>query len=166
MQSLKIALPQDLIDRDCDRVGEVQRAQTLPHGEPYATVGVGVEEVLGQTLCLLPEEQENGGGVADVGIKIFRFGGEAIEIRLGVLGKKVLQTIVIGDVEVVPIVQTRALELAVVNLKAERTDEVERRARGGTGARDVARVLRDFGLMKYDIDGFHIQFPFVWMGIG
>ena len=69
-----------------------------------------MEEVLGQTLCLFSEEQENGGGVADVGIKIFRFGGETVEIRLGVLGEKVLQTVVVGDVEVMPVVQSGTLE--------------------------------------------------------
>ena len=65
-----------------------------------------------------------------------------------------------------PVVQSRALEFAVIDLKAERADEVKRRARGGAGARNVARVLRDFGFVKYNIDGFHMLFPFVWLGIG
>jgi hypothetical protein len=54
-----------------------------------------------------------------------------------------------------PIVQARALELAVVKGKAQGADEVERGTRCGTGARDIARVLRNFGLVQYNVDLAH-----------
>jgi hypothetical protein len=63
------------------------------------------------------------------------------------------------DAEGVPVVESGALELAIVDSKAERLDEVERAARRGAEARDVPRVRRDLGLDEDDVqrcvaDGF------------
>ena len=59
-----------------------------------------------------------------------------------------------------PVVKTCALELAVVNSKAQRLDKVKRRADRGAGARDVAGVLRYFGFKENYVD-VHFRFPFL-----
>lgn len=55
-----------------------------------------------------------------------------------------------------PVVQPRALETAVGHREAERLDEVERAAGDGAGAGDVASVLGDLRLEKYDVDLTHV----------
>jgi hypothetical protein len=54
-----------------------------------------------------------------------------------------------------PIVEPCALELAVVNSKAQGANEVQSRTRSGTGARNIACVLRNFGLVEYNVDFGH-----------
>ena len=51
-----------------------------------------------------------------------------------------------------PVIQPRALQAAVGDGKAERLDEMQRAAGDGAGAGDVAGVLRDLRLEKYDVD--------------
>ena len=54
-----------------------------------------------------------------------------------------------------PVIQPRALQLSVVDGKAERFDEMKRRAGCGAGARNVAGILWDLGFEQDDVDGFH-----------
>ena len=65
--------------------------------------------------------------------------------------KKIVKIFVIGNVEQVPVVQTGAFELAVVDFKSQRFHQMQRSACGGAGTRDVAGVLRNLRLDQYDI---------------
>ena len=83
--------------------------------------------------------------------------GRRVEVpSVRVLFKKILQIFVHADIEQVPVVQTGALHAPVVELKAERFDQMQHTARRRTGARDVAGVLRDLRLDQNDID--HLLF--------
>ena len=114
-----------------------------------------MEELLGQSLCFLAEHNVNGVGVFNFGIKVRCFCAKIINLSFGVFGIKIVKTVVIGDVELMPIVQPCALELAVVNCKSEWANEVQGRTRRRAGARNVARVLRNFGLVEYNVNFGH-----------
>ena len=80
---------------------------------------------------------------------------EIVDLGARVLRGEVREVFVVGDVQFMPVIQPRALQLAVVDGKAERFDEMKRRAGCGAGARDVAGVLRDLRFEQDDVDGFH-----------
>ena len=65
--------------------------------------------------------------------------------------KKFVERVIIGDVEQMPVIETGALKLFVVDLKAHGAHKVQPCARGGAGARDVAGVLGDLRLDHNDI---------------
>ena len=58
-------------------------------------------------------------------------------------------------IEMLPIVQPGAADMAIVDLEAQRTDEPQLVADGHAGAADIPGVERDFRLIKHDLeDGF------------
>ena len=63
-----------------------------------------------------------------------RLGREVIYRYIWVLGEEIVKSVVIGNIKLVPIVKSGALELRVVDLKAERTNKVKRSPRSGAGA--------------------------------
>ena len=155
LQPLKIVLPQYLIHRDGHRIGEIQRPQVIAHRDAHAGVGVGKEQILGESPCLLAEHEEDLLGVLHVDVAVLSLGGEVVHRRALVLGVEILQPVVVVDVQLIPVIQPRPLHALVVDGEAQRADEVEGRARGGAGAGDVARVLGNFGLVKNDVDVWH-----------
>ena len=94
--------------------------------------------------------------VADLGTAVPRHSGKAVKCRIWMAVKKVLQTVVIGDVEQVPVVQPCALELFVISGKAERTDEVQGGAGGCACAGDIARILGNFRFVQNNANAVHV----------
>ena len=56
--------------------------------------------------------------------------------------------------DVLPVIHARALELRVVELEAERLDQMQRRLGGRAKPRHIARVRRDF---RFNQDDVHIS---------
>ena len=52
-----------------------------------------------------------------------------------------------------PIIEPCSTQLAVLERKTERLDEMQMRARGETGAAGVAGVPVNFGMYEDDVDG-------------
>ena len=149
-QAVELPLAENFVYGNGDRVGEIQGAQGVPHGNADAGFLIFVQNLLGNPRGLLAEHDKHTVGVGiDLGVGSRRLGGEIVDFSLGfgVLCEKVGVVVVVGDVQLVPIVQPRPFELAVVDGKAHGTNDVECRAHGGAGARDVARVLRNLGLV-------------------
>ena len=68
------------------------------------------------------------------------------------LFKKVGKAVIVGYIKLIPVVKSRAPQLAVVYLKAERAHKMKRSTRRRAGAGDVAGILRDLRLHKNDIN--------------
>ena len=84
-----------------------------------------------------------------------RLCGKIVEIA-AVLPEKIGKTIVIGDVQKMPVIQARALELPVVDFKPHRPDQVKPGAGGRAGAGDISGVLRDFRFRQYNVECCHV----------
>ena len=106
----------------------------------------------------LAEEEKYGSFVFYISVASRRFGTEKIEIAVRILRKKVVEIVVIRNVEQMPVVKPGAFQLSVVNLKSHRTYNVQSRSRGSTGTCDVSCVLRYLRFVKYDIYIFHVRF--------
>ena len=68
-------LAQRLIGQNGHRVGQVQAAGVLPHGDADAALGMGQPELLRQAGGLLSEEQPAAVTESGLGIILRRFGG-------------------------------------------------------------------------------------------
>ena len=151
-----IPLAEHLVAADGDGVRKVQRTRFIDHRDADAAVGVSHENVLGDAARFFAEDDVRAVGVGDFAVLVARFGGEKEVFAAHGFLKKIVDTVVVGDVDEVPVVEPRALEVAVGDLKTEGTYQMEPCARSGTGARDVAGILRDLRLEEYDVQNFFV----------
>src|SRR5581483_553371 len=61
-------------------------------------------------------------------------------------------------VDIGPVVEAGALQMFVVDRKAERLHEMQRGARGRAEPRDTAGVLRNLGMIQHDV---HVQLTII-----
>ena len=78
--------------------------------------------------------------------------GEEGEMRIPVGGHEVFEALVYADVQVLPIVQSRALQAGVRDVEPKGLDQVEGGAGSEAEAADVAGVGGDFRLHEYDVE--------------
>ena len=116
-QLREIPLPQHLVHAHRHAVGKVQAAAGVPHGHADAVLLIFRKQRFRQTGVLAPEHQISPVRVLYIGVALGRLGGKVV-VGAVVAGKKVRKAIVIGDVQIVPVVQPGMLELFVVNGKA------------------------------------------------
>ena len=150
-QSGVIQLAQSLKDRNRHTVGKVQAAGIGFHRNANAAIPVRFQKIFRQPLGLFAEEQ-----VAILGKFRFRiaprcFCGKTPHLLYIVLLKEVIQIFIIPDFHHMPIVQTRAFYSFIRNVKAQRTDQVQTAAGGGTGTGDISAVLRDLRFHQNNI---------------
>ena len=124
----------------------------IAHGNANAGVGVIVKKLLGKAFCLLAEHYPDVSLIFYVAIIMLRLRGKIIDRSVGVRFQEVGKRIVIGYIKLVPIVESGALELGVIDLKPERADEMQGSTRSGAGTRDIACILWNFGLTKDDVN--------------
>ena len=85
-----------------------------------------------------------------IGVALGSLGGKVI-VRAVVAGKKVRKAVVVGNVQIVPVVQPGVLEFFVVDGKTHGAYQMQTAGGASTGARHVAGVLGDAGLYQNDI---------------
>ena len=106
-----IPLTQDLVAADGDGVREIEGSRFIDHRDTDAAVGVSHENVLGDTARFLAEDDVRAVGIADFAVLVTRLGGkEEVLAALG-LGKEVVDRIIVGDVDEVPVVEPRSFEV-------------------------------------------------------
>ena len=153
-----IPLAEHLVAADSDGVREVEGARFIDHRDADAAVGIAHQHVLGDAARFLAENDIGAVRVAYVAVLVTRFGGkEEVFTALG-LCEEIVDAVIVGDVDEVPVIESRAFEVAVGDLEAEGSHEVESSARSGTGARDIAGVLRDLRLEQHDVQNFVVRF--------
>ena len=149
-QQLGVApLSEHFITADGDRVRKVQRASFVDHRYTHASVGIPDQHVLGDTARFFAEDDVRAVGVADLAVDVAGLGGEEEVIAAGGLFEEVVDGIVIGYVDKIPVVESGAFQIAVGYLEAERLHQMQPSSGCGAGAGDVAGVLRYLGLEKY-----------------
>jgi hypothetical protein len=112
---------------------------------------VGLAEPLRQTGCLLSEEQKAVVPKDSLGIVPRRLGGSQPQIRGWVLGKEVVQIRVDTQIHHGPVIQSGPADRFLTDVEAQRLYQMKAAAGGGTGAGNIAAVLRDLRFYKYNI---------------
>jgi hypothetical protein len=62
-----------------------------------------------------------------------------------------VQTVIVVEIQLVPVIKSRAFQVLVLNGKAQRAYQVERGSGCRTGTGYVSRILRNFRFMKNNI---------------
>ena len=119
---------------------------------------VGFQQLLRQPLGLFAEHQKGAVWVLHIAVGDLRLGGEVKEFCLGVLFKEFLLAVVVGNVQLVPVIQPGALDLLVRNGKAHGPYQVQPCAGGSAGAGDIAGVLGNFRFDERNVKPvFHLH---------
>ena len=150
-------LAKDFITADGNGVREVQRPCLVDHRDADAAVGIAHEDVLGYAAGLFAEDDLGSGGIGDLAVLLPCLGGEEEILAAGGLLEEVVDRVIVGDVDEVPVVETGAFQIAVGDLEAEGLHQMQTRACGGAGAGDIAGVLRDLRLKKNDVQCLMIR---------
>src|SRR5439155_8023338 len=103
---------QRLEERDADGVRQVQRAHGAERGNPHGAIGVGRDELLGETDALLAEDERVAGGEPGAQIALLGLRSEEMEPTPRRLAaervKEVGEVDVLADVDQVPVVDAGA----------------------------------------------------------
>ena len=157
MKRREAPLTENFIGRRADCIGKIETAQTRLHREAKTAVGILQKKFFRQSCRFFAEKQIAGIGKVTVGIDGAPFGSKE-EILTRITGKEIVKIFILGDIEILPVIETRTLEFFVINGKAHRFHDMKPRSRGGAGAGNVAGILRDLRLDQNKIDSCHTMF--------
>ena len=158
LQGGVIPLAEHLVAADGDRVREVQGTCLVDHRDADTAVRVAHEHMLGDAARFLAEDDVRAVGVAYFAVLVTRLGGKEEVFAARGLCEKVVDAVIVGDVDEIPVVEPGTFEVAIGDLEAEGSHQMEPCASSGTGARDVAGVLRDLRLEQHDVQYFVVRF--------
>ena len=114
--SVKTSLqtPQSIIDDNAHGIGQVEAADVLAQdGNPVQTVGMLSQQMFGQTYRFFSKDEEHIVPVINGVMRLRPLAREERKVGVLVDGHEVFQTLVDADIQVLPIVQTSALEAGV-----------------------------------------------------
>ena len=146
-----VPLSQNLVYRYCHGIWEIETAQLIAHRYPYTALWIVVEKLLGKSLVLPSENKVWIVGVFRFTVDVKSLCGEVEEVTALVFLEEVREAVVIGDVQLVPVVQTCTFQVLVADLEAQRTYKVQSCSRNGAGSGDISRILRYLGFNQDDI---------------
>jgi hypothetical protein len=115
---------------------------------------VRFQKRLRKTLGPFSEEK-----VASVFIGSFRVGtgslcGKAPHLLYFISMKEIVQVFIVDDFHQIPVVQTGTLHSLLGNVEAQRANQMQSAAGGGTGAGDITAVLWNLRFHQYNIEHF------------
>ena len=110
-------------------------------------VDISLDKLARKSCGLLTENEVDGVGIGDVGKALLSLRCEEIALGALVLREKLVEGVIVVDVELIPLVEPCPLQGAVGNFEAAGADYVQSGTGYGAGAGDVARILRYFGVI-------------------
>ena len=113
LQLREIPLPQHFIDCHCHSIGQIQAPGFPDHGQTHTVFIIRPEQILRQTGIFPPEKEITVIRIGNVGIDLVRFGGEIVKGPIRILFKEIREAVIITDVQQVPVIQSRPLEIDV-----------------------------------------------------
>ena len=153
MQLGEIPLTEDFISGNRDAVGEIETSERGHHRNSHAGIFVLEQKLLGKSRVLAPENYVAVVGIAHVGVTILRLGCKEETFSV-CSSEEVVKAVVIRDIQKMPVIQPRALELFVRRRKTHRFYDVERRARNSAGSRNISRIL---GNVRFGEDNIQLN---------
>ena len=150
-----IPLAQHLIGAHRNGIGQVQTARLTNHRQTHAAVGIVKQQLFGKPRRFFAKDEIGIVGIGNVRMRMTRLRGKIIKLTVCVFGKKILQRGIIGDIEQVPVIQSRPFELFIIQLKSQRLHQMKPCACRRAGAGNIAGILWYFRFDKYNIKGCH-----------
>lgn len=104
-----IPLSEHLVRGDCHRVREVQAPRLFNHRDSHTSLPVLYKQTFGQTARLLAEHKVTAVAVLGVGVAAERLRCKIEKFSALVFFKKIVNTIIVGNIEQMPVIEPRAL---------------------------------------------------------
>jgi len=150
-----IPLPEDFVYRNCNGIGKIKTSQLVPHGDTEAFVGIVMQKCFRQPLILTTEDKVGIVRKRSVTVNGAAFCCKKEKISVRIFTEKITEIIVIGDVQLVPVVQSGTLEMLVGHLKTKRPYQMQPCARNSAGPGDIACILRYLRFNKNYVKVMH-----------
>lgn len=128
------------------------------HGNAHAARAIRLEHLDIKAAAFPPEHKVALVGVCDIGEAALSGSREQMELVFAMRFEKRIRARPSHDLDIVPIVASRALEVALGRSEAHRLDKVQPRADARARARDVSGVLRNLRFNQHDVE--HANNPF------
>lgn len=144
-------MAQTLVNRHRHAAGEVEG--------PHTGVGMGDFEALRIPDLLMQPGRSTGGfasehkavtgGEGSIPMGAFRLGGEEPEADGPIRGGPESRPIImVPDIEMIPVIHSAPLEMAIGDRKSQRMDQMENTIGDGAKPPDISRILGNFRLKK------------------
>lgn len=150
-----VQLAKGLVGGNSDRGGKVEGTQGVigktGQAEPERVADLSVKRVRA-SVAFVSEEKGVSGTEGGIPVGALRMGGEEPDPGGAAgSGPEGFPGFVAVEVQLTPVIHSAALEVAVIEGKAEGADKVEAGSGEGAHAADVSRVLGDFGFVEDDM---------------
>ena len=122
------------------------------HGDAEQGIGVGLDQRFGKAYGLAAEDQAIAFLEPHVGVSSRGLGAEQPEAHAWTGGQEIIPSVVVGGVQMFPIIKSCAAQVVVAGLEAEGVDEMQLRIIGNAKPTDAAGVLRNLGLVQKDVE--------------
>lgn len=145
----EIQLPPGFVNRDGDRIGQIQASAVRTHGQAQALlVGQCIANFRWQTATFRAEEK----GIAALELHLMEglrtFGGEGEHPRLADARQATVEIGVAFERRVLVIIQARPSQTLVVEFETQRLDQMQAAASVGAEPDNVAGIRRNLRLEK------------------
>ena len=116
------------------------------------------EQILRQTGIFPPEKEITVIGIGNVGIDLVRFGGEIVKDPIRILFKEIREAVIITDVQQVPVIQSRPLEMLVIQRETIGPYQMQPCPCHRAGPGDIAGIGMNPGFYQHNIEFWHSKF--------
>lgn len=145
-------LPQGFVEDNGNCVGEIQASHPFTHHRDYISLFfIGFQEPLWKAAGLRAEYEEFSILITGLGIGLLGLFRKEEHRAESVFFEKGLPGVVEGEIYVLPVVQACPLEVFVVDLEAQRGDQMKRGPGGSAQSGNGPRIGGDFGLVEDDL---------------
>jgi hypothetical protein len=145
-------LSQRLIQSNSDRRGQIERTHSfIGHRDCQATFPIRAQQFFRQSARLPSKDQAVVRLILPIGVDAF---GLCREVEEAAIGKGLIESLdvaVVMDLDLVPVIESRAAHGFLVGAEAEFAHEMQRREGRAAEAGDVAGIRRDFRLDQRDV---------------
>lgn len=114
---------------------------------------IEAKNVRWQPFCFLAEDEKITGLEGRSGIRMCCLLAEKKEFCFPLSGKKLVKTVPVCDGDVLPVVKTGALQIAIVSAEPEWTDQMKDCISRAAETGDTAGVGRNFRLYQNNVEG-------------
>ena len=159
----KVVLAESLVKDDRNRIGEVERTEITEHRDTDRVIVIAVDERFGKSFGFFSEQYERSVRKIDVHVRLFRLGRGIEHRRAGVTLHKLAQRVVISYIDLIPVIESGTFYGAVAYLESERTDEMKPRVSTSASARDIARILRNFGFNQNNVKHKKLRYVYAFL---
>ena len=144
-------LTHGLINNNGNGIGKIQASCRFEHRNANGICFMRHKNFFGDARAFLPKHDVIIFAVGHISVNMTRLCGCHPDFRIGILFAEVPEIFIIADIQKLPVIQTCALEIFILNGKAQRLNQMQDRICHCAGTRDIACVLGNFRLQQNNV---------------